>query len=510
MTKIRALWIGLALAMMGGHWATPCAGETNRARASAHAARSEGLDRRLELLIEKASLGPVQMGVCLVDCRTGEVLAGSNQKVPLIPASNMKLLTSGVATLVLGPEFQFRTRLVRDGDKLVLIGGGDPAFGDPELLRDMKLSAGGLLDRLLEPAKAAKLTGIRQVVVDDRIFDRELVHPSWPVDQLNRWYCAEVTGLIFHTNVLSVFPTPGPRPGPAPMPALEPSAPWIEVVNLVQTVATGSTKIGAFRDAPLRFKVTGSIRAAPDAPIDVTVTDAPMMVARMLADRVAEAGLGGAGAEAPVWRRAEPGERLSDREVLAVVRTPLATVLRRCNIDSHNLYAEALIKLLGHEVTGQAGSWGTGATVLRMQIGQRVKLDNGELVVADGSGMSRDNRVSAQALARWLGAMSRAPAATAEAFIASLPVPGEGTLARRFRGRDGITGEVRAKSGFINGVQCLSGYVTHGDRRVAFSVLVNNITSQTPGGRVKAFHEDVVELVDQWLAGEAGGDQMGG
>lgn len=471
---------------------------------------ADALDRGLEKLIERASMGPVHLSVAIVDCESGDVLAGHNQRTALIPASNMKLLTSAAALLVLSKDFQFKTRIIRDGDRLIVIGGGDPAFGDPELLKDMKLSANGFLERLLEPVKAAGVKGIKEIVVDDRIFDRELIHPSWPTDQLHRWYCAEVTGLMFHTNILNVYPKPGPRPGPADMPAIDPSAPWIEIVNQVQTAATGSTKIGAFREnmpgaaadsGDLRIKVTGSIRAAPDVPIDVTLHNTPMVFARLLADHAQAAGIADS---TPKFRIATPGERFesaANKGELVVVKTPISTVLRRCNTDSYNLYAEAMLKLLGHEVTGQPGSWGTGATVLRTQLGNRIGLEDGELIIADGSGMSRENRVSSLVMARWLASVSRT--GVADTLIESLPAPGEGTLAKRFRDKK-LASQVRAKSGFINGVQCLSGYVSIGARRVAFSVLVNNITGQTPGGRVKEFHEDVVDMIDDWLQREVG------
>ncbi len=491
-----------------------CAAAVGTLLTPAHAAPAQpgrNLDRQIEALVARTKLGPVQVGVSVVDCTTGDTIAGHNPKTPLIPASNMKLLSSGTALLVLGKDFQFATTLSLDGDRLIVTGSGDPGFAEPDLLKAMKLSVGGLLDRLVESVTAAKpsdFTGIREVVIDDRVFDREAIHPTWPTDQLHRWYCAPVSGLNFHANILNVYPVAGDRPGPAPAPRIEPSASWIEVVNQVQTVSTGSTAIGAVRENPLRFKITGTIRATPIEPIDVTVADPAVLFGRLLADRLNAAGLATPGS-AISSRLVEPGEAFAQGRQMAVVRTPITTALKRCNADSHNLYAEAFIKHVGHDVTGQPGSWGNGSTVIRMQVGEKIGQETGAMVIADGSGMSRENRVTAHTLASWLSALARSPVASE--FVESLARPGEGTLERRFAGRK-LAGQVRAKSGYLRGVQCLSGYVTDPatGRRAAFSILVNNITSQTPAGKVKEFHEEVVELVDQWLSRGAPGEHLGG
>ncbi len=522
--RISARWLLAALALAAGLSAAPppAAAEdrptrpTRPDRPDRPAARPapapvkaapKSLQRQLDAILERSKLGPVQLGVCVVECSGGDVVAGINAKTPLIPASNMKLLSSGTALLVLGKDFEFRTRLAIAGDRLVILGAGDPGFADPELLKQMKVSIGGFLDRLVESARKGGASGLREVVVDDRIFDRDGAHPSWPADQLNRWYCAEVSGMNFHANILQIFPAAGERPGPAPMPRVEPSANWIELVNTLQTVATGSTAVGAIREGDLRFKIMGSIRATLIEPVDVTLRNPASVFARLVADHVAAAGLAAADGKV-AWRLSEPGDQFDDAQVVAVVRTPLATALKRCNTDSHNLYAESFIKRVGHDVTGQPGSWGNGATVIRMQLTEKIGQESGELVIADGSGMSRENRVTAQTLASWLGAVARTPD-VADVFLNSLAAPGEGTLEKRFKGRK-LAGKVYAKSGFLNGVQCLSGYVHNPatGRKAAFSVLVNNITSQTPGGRVKEFHEEVVELVDQWLA--SGGEALGG
>lgn len=464
-------------------------------------ALGQPVERQVRDLFSRIKLGGASVSVCVVDATTGEVLAGIDENRPMLPASNLKVLTSGAALLALGKDFDFRTRLVIDGTRLIVVGAGDPGLADPELLGEMKLSVGAFADRLIDSIRPAVPAGVRltEVILDDRVFDRDAVHPSWPADQLNRWYCAEVSGLNFHANVLQVFATGSPKPGQPASLRTEPSAPWIELINSVQTVGTGSSAIALYRDGAtgFRFRVTGTVRPIAMDPVEVTVHDPALLLGRLLADRLAAAGLAGPSLNV---RLAADDDRFDLSRVAAVVRTPLATALKRCNSDSHNLYAESLLKRLGHEVTGQPGSWANGAAVVRMQVSERLGGDLGALVMADGSGLSRENRVTARLLATWMASVGRAEQGTGDLYIESMATPGEGSWSNRFRDLAKLQSQFKGKSGFINDVLCLSGFLIHPNgRRLTFSVLANG-TNQAPPGKVREFQEAVVEQLDRWMA----------
>src|SRR5690606_38940871 len=120
-------------------------------------------------------------------------LVSINDGVPMIPASNMKVLTAGTALAVLGPDFEFKSRMRLRDDQLIIIGDGDPGFGDPELLRLLAIGQkqGVTVEEFLhlwvQPIVDAGITHLQEIVVDDRVFDQEYIHPSWPRDQLNFW-----------------------------------------------------------------------------------------------------------------------------------------------------------------------------------------------------------------------------------------------------------------------------------------------------------------------------------
>ncbi len=452
--------------------------------------------------IRRADLGDAVVAVSVHDVRNGESLADVNAAELMVPASNMKLLTSGAALHLLGPDFEFTTRLYRDGDRLVVVGQGDPAFGDEELLKIMDCNGrrGCDLEEMLglwvKAVQASGVSAVDAVVVDDRIFDRQLVHRSWPPDQLNAPYCAEVCGLNFHRNVLDFFPRPGNDARPD-LSSMRPQAPWLQILNRA-TTRRGANDGNDVWIARTRegndLTFYGNVKHAYQAPASVVVHDMPSFFARILADRLTRAGVSvarhgliGLDEPAPAGQLLEP-----------VFATPIGTVLVRCNRDSENLYSEALLKRIGREVSGVPGSWTTGTAAVRQAIHDRLADAGlaGNLVVDDGSGLSRETRVAAATLTSWLDSFA-VDSRLGDLYVASLARPGQpGTLSERFRDANlhGVT--VQAKSGYIRSVSCLSGYITAPDgRRRSFAILVNGLHQAGTVARAKRLQERIVSTI---------------
>lgn len=485
-------------------------------------ALGQPLQTEVDRFIQGSKLGKSRIGVSIIDAGTGEVLAARNADQEFCPASNMKILSTGAALWTLKPDFVFKTELKLDGDRLVVIGSGDPAFGDPEILQNAspRMTVSDMLSTLASSVTRAGIKQLSEVIVDDRIFDREFVHSSWPKDQLDRWYCAEVSGLIFHANVLDVYPRPG-SDGQKPTVSIDPESSIVEIdVSKARSVSTGNNSVWLKRDSnDNRFQLMGDVRFAVTQPVRVTLTQNPTFFGQVLADRLEQSGVTLTGANAPApggggpgqsARAAYPDEAFQGDRTIAIITTPLADVVRRCNVESYNLYAEALIKRIGHDVTGQPGSWENGATVIRMLLSEKIGPDSAKsTIVRDGSGMSRDNRVSPSTMTRWLAAIANDPA-IAPTFIHSLPKPGEGTLERRFK-NNRPKNELRAKSGYIRNVRTLSGYVIdERGRAVAFSILANDVPAGEEDQAALQLHEQIVGLIDGYLGnGSTGGKGAG-
>jgi len=487
LVAVAVAW-GLAASSLGGH-------------EPADAGSVQDLGGDIAVAMARADMGPATVGVHVLDLATGEVLAeiDRSESGTFIPASNMKLLTSGAALQVLGPEFAFKTEIRIDEDRLIVVGGGDPGLGDPELLDEMALPGGveGFIRAIAE--RIAAQTGaraFREIVVDDRIFDRRHTHPEWPVDQLNKYYCAEVSGLNFHLNLLYVRVN---QTNGRLATNFEPDMPWLEInVDAVPAGLGESTNSIWISRAPgeSSIRIGGKVRTGVFA--DVTIHDPATNFGRLLARELDARGLMREDPTASV-RLAGVNEQLPDGELVLVVQTPIQRALARCNSDSYNLYAEAFMKRIG-ALSGQAGSWTQGAAMLRMVVTERIGSDYlTDLAISDGSGMSRENRVSPELMTRWLASM-HADTGLAGPFLDSLARPGVGTLRHRFRAHR-PENLVQAKTGYLNGVRTMSGYVTDDQtgRSVAFSVLVNDVPRGAHDNAAKQFQEEVVLLIDGWL-----------
>src|SRR5262249_27767770 len=127
---------------------------------------------------------------------------------PLTPASNMKVLTTSAALDRLGADFKFRTLLVVHEGDAIIVGDGDPALGDEELLRPMKWTATTTFEKWAEALKKRGVTTVRNVVVDDSVFDTNFFHPNWPAGQAAATYCAEVGGLALNANLVGFLVKP--------------------------------------------------------------------------------------------------------------------------------------------------------------------------------------------------------------------------------------------------------------------------------------------------------------
>lgn len=461
-----------------------------------------GLLEQVERAITTADLGAAVVGVSIREAGStadgpGDALVSIRGDEPFIPASNMKLITSGAALVALGPGFNFRTTMWWDDAARALIvrGDGDPAFADPELLDLMTTRDGRPLDVeaflaiWINAVKQAGLKRMDTVIIDDRIFDRQFVDPQWEQDDLIKHYGAQVSGFMFHTNVLHFYPrsVPGSAGGPD-MSIMRPLAPWVQVRNRA-TCRTDSESANTVWIARVLgsndFTVFGNVKRTMRDPVRVTVHDMPLFFAELLGNRLRDRGV-----KIAAHRTADRAELIDYtalRQIGPTISTPLSTVLTRCNRDSQNLYAESLLKRTAHQLTNQPGSWTSGGSLIRHLVYKRVSNPRlaSSLIVGDGSGLSRDNRISPDLLTAWLASFER-DENLRDVFMDSLAIAGRtGTLDDDFldERRAPLHGAtVRAKSGYINGVSCLSGFITKGEQTMMFSVMVNN----APRGRIRA------------------------
>ncbi|MBI5722903.1 MAG: D-alanyl-D-alanine carboxypeptidase/D-alanyl-D-alanine-endopeptidase [Planctomycetes bacterium] len=435
---------------------------TTSSRPAAEVAGS--LARRIEKLAEEyESATKSTVGLAVVDLRDGTPAALHRHDQPMIPASNQKLLTSAFAILRLGGEFKFTTGLFAVGDNLVLAGDGDPTLGDPVLA-----AAGGttIYAELDGWAKQARekfgQTVSGDLLARTQVDPKNMRHPDWPKDQYAAWFCAPVADLNFNNNCYDVvFRLDGEQISAVVAPASS-------YIKIACNVRRGDRQAWSLRSLSDESEVilSGIVKAGGGEPFSTSATNPPMMLARVLADRLEKAGVTFAGTVKAV--KGSDLDISAGREI-AATRTPLAAVLARANKNSLNMAAECVFLRAGD------GTWKGSAKLMQDALAEKFGLDDQGLAVCDGSGLAQTNRVSPANIVKLLAAM--AGGEQSRVFLESLPLSGvDGTMAGRMADRT-CRGRVLGKTGTIAGASTLSGYILDGRGNCAFaySILCNKV-----------------------------------
>ncbi len=444
-----------ALALCAGACATPSA------------AAPADLVAALRELVARPELVGGRIGVVVADAGDGRTLVDHEADRGLATASNMKLVSAAVALSALGPDATTRTDLllrgaVSDGEfvgDVVLRGQGDPTFGE---------DGGAALARFGAALRERGITRVSgRVLGDGSWLGRETLGLGWQWDYLDDDYAAPFGGLCCAGNVATVHVRP--HDSGTPVVRCTPNA-TATVVDVRQVAAGAATRLSARRalGSP-DIEVRGEVAAdAKEQVLRVAVADPAAAAAAWFTASLAASGLA-------VDARQGPAAAGSDELVASHVSPPLAKILVPLLRDSNNLYAEQVWRWAARVRTGD-GSTAAAERHAKAVLAE-LGVDPRGMVLADGSGLSRRNLVQPRQLAGLLLAMHRA--SHRDAFVAGLPVAGaSGTLRSRFA--DGpARGRVRAKTGYISRVVCLSGYVERPDPAAAplvFVVMLNDFT----------------------------------
>jgi D-alanyl-D-alanine carboxypeptidase/D-alanyl-D-alanine-endopeptidase (penicillin-binding protein 4) len=457
-------------------------------------AQSDPTAQRLHKLLTNLPQPGVRCSAAVIDLDAGRTICQVNPSSPLIPASNAKLFVIAAAAEQLGPDFAFRTVLARQGEDLVLVGDGDPSLGDVKVAEARGEGADAMLARWADALLDRGISLISgDLVIDESIFDDQLVHPSWEERHLKKWYAAPVGALNYNDNCVEVTIWPSASKGAPVLWETRPKSDLIEIVNRCKSGGTGTPLIDR-PETDFRFVVTRRCsKRWPFPPI--TAPDPGLLTAGALRRALADRGITVAGEIRRRKLRQPEGSLPADCRVLVTHQTPLRAVLTRAGKDSQNLFACCLMKRLGYEWAkrqGHAdpqGTWQTGRAALEEFV-SRIGRSGDTVTVVDGSGLSRQNRASAEDFVAVLQHLYRHPGR--QLFVDSLSVAGaDGTLRKRLRG---LRGTVHAKTGLLNGARTLSGYaVTPLGRWRAFSVLFNGYKG--PAAPFNEIHDQVCRIL---------------
>ncbi len=505
MTGQRAARIVLALVVAG------CASARGRSAArdvgqSPGGATVETGDAR-PIWLENAIPPPLERahwGIAVYDLDAGRWLALHHADRYFEPASNLKLVVTAVGLERLGPDFAWRTSVygtapigpdgALDGD-LVLYGRGDPNLS--ARFADSRTAIFEELADSLATRGLRRVTG--RLLADESYWDADHVRGDWAGYDLLWWYAAPVGALGFNDNSIDFEIMPAARAGQPPRVAGQPETSFWSLDNRATTGPAGSTNTFDLTRDP----GTNHVVAYGSLPLDAgkrteyfAVVDPAGYAGAVFRDVLAARGIDVIGETRTVSDDAGSPVAAGDTVALAAhVSPPLSRDVEAINGRSQNWHAEQLVKTLGKEVAGQ-GSWAAGLDVERETLA-RLGVDTTAFLLRDASGLSSVNLVTPRAVVDLLRGMARRPAG--EAWAASLPVAGRsGSLARRFVNTAG-EGRIHAKTGYIENVYSLSGFLTTlGGRRYAFSVIVN----QTGAAGASLATATIDRLVNAFVSGQ--------
>lgn len=469
----------------GGEQPAPIAAATEPVAVAA-------LRTNLGKLLDHPARRTERWSILAVSLDRGDTLFARTPAQALAPASNIKLFTSAAALEYLGAEHRFRTYVLADGPiregvldgNLYLYGTGDPTLGT----RFAEEPAPALV-ALADTLEALGIREIRgDIVGDGSHFSGPGSGDGWQEDYINAWYAASAGALSVHENLVRLDIRPGAA-GEPPDVSFVPGGAGIAVRNEAVTAGGRASVVRSSYDGPIL--ITGRVGAPFTAA--VPVGDPAMYATALFRDVVLERGIILHGVarvveaveESPVTGRSafapalEPGGGVW---VLAEhASPPLVEILEAVNKQSHNFYSEQVLRAVGRAATG-AGSARAGAHAVRVLLA-RAGADTTRIRVVDGSGLSPLNDASAEDFIALLAYMADSPQGAA--FMETLPVAAEAPRFRRMGGTP-AQGNLRAKTGTIQHVSALSGYVTTANgERVAFSIIGNELGSVAQGKHIE-------------------------
>jgi D-alanyl-D-alanine carboxypeptidase/D-alanyl-D-alanine-endopeptidase (penicillin-binding protein 4) len=458
------------------------------------------LRQDLSALLGTPSLRQAKWSVLVISLENGDTLFARDEDRFLAPASNMKIATTAAALHFLGPRFRYQTFVYADGPvvngvlqgDLILYGTGDPGISD-RFYRERTDVFEAFADQIAE----AGITHVDGAVVGDATyFSGPELGPEWDPRDLNEWFAASASALSFNENIVTLRILPSARLGFPPRIETIPFGFPLDVSNQAETVA-GRPRPNLWLDRvepTARIRVDGEIRqGGPNIWRRLTVPDPALFAARTFREVLISNGIGVSRPESAVHVEAE--SRITGRESWAsglldppepwLVAThtsrEMLEYLTVVNHESHNLFAETIIKTIGKVATGE-GSFEGGARAVYSFATEEAGIEFEQIVPVDGSGLSESNRTSAGALVGLL--LHVASSEDWDSFMSTLPEAGNRSLRRMYGTR--AARNLRAKTGTIDGVSALTGVVSTLDgETLLFSILSNELRSTGAAKRIE-------------------------
>jgi D-alanyl-D-alanine carboxypeptidase/D-alanyl-D-alanine-endopeptidase (penicillin-binding protein 4) len=443
----------------------------------------------LDALLAAPALEHGYWGVLVKSLKTDETLYSHNPTRLMMPASNMKIVTLAAAADRLGWDYTYETTIFAAGrvdagvllGDLIVVGSGDPSIGESP-------------DTFGTWAELIKTRGIRtiagRVIGDDNAFDDDGLGFGWSWDDLPDDYAAGVSALQFNENAVRVTVGPGTAVGDWAGVAVSPTGSGLVVDSALTTsAAAAAPRITAHRlPGSSRLRLVGTVPlGAPPVTRAVSVDNPTQFFVNALRSAFIAHGIDVRGPAVDIDDIRDVPARPGGTPLVSHRSPPLSALAIRLMKVSQNLYAETFLKTLA--AGPPAATTAAGRSIAQSAL-QAWGVGTDGLIQRDGSGLSRYDYVTPDAIVTILTHVDRQPSLKGP-FEAALPIAGrDGTLAGRMKGT-AAEGNARAKTGAMANVRGLSGFVTTADGEpLVFSILANNF--ETPPDTITRTADAVV------------------
>jgi len=443
------------------------------------------LQTRIREMLAKPELSSAMIGIKVVSLDNGRVLFEENATKLLRPASNMKLYTVAAALDRLSPDYRFSTSVYANTrpdaagvvrGNLTIYGRGDPSIA-------ARFNNGDYLKGIDDLATRIVAAGVKRVegdiVGDESYFVGPKYGSGWNWEDLTWYYGAEITPLTVNDNALDLFIKPGAAIGQPALITTGPPDPLLTIVNKVTTSAKGSKREFSIHRGlgENTITITGAIPLEDRGYTGgIGISHPGLLFVYMLRSSLAQKGVTVTGAS-----RVDGSATALENEIATLQSPPFSVIAAQTLKPSQNLYTELILRTLGKVAPPPPPVTTSNLPQTSDELGleavksflKTVGLRPEALVLDDGSGLSRNDMITAEASVQLLTFMSKHRYATM--FRDALPIGGvDGTLRNRFKGTP-AENNVRAKTGSLSSAASLGGYMTTaGGEKLAFSIMVNN------------------------------------
>ena len=436
----------------------------------------------LQQFIDDPALKHASVGVMVKDMNTGKIIAQHNEEKSLTTASIMKLITTAAALELLGPGYRYETKITLDKvnqNRILVLGSGDPTLGS-SAYKDNPRNFLTVWTNNLVPKLSTNNT--YQLYIVDNLFGYAGVSPEWTWIDLGNYYAAGAYGISVFDNTYKLFLDSSNKNENPKVLRTEPEIKELNITNYLTLNTTGIDN-GYIFGAPFSYDrcIRGDIPSGQkEFSIKGDIPDPGMTLGIELSQELKTKGIN---IDRVNTAKDDYIARLNKINIdypysvgkilYEHYSRPLSAIIREVNVQSNNHYTEHLIRTIGRRINpdiySDALQEGIDYTY-RFLKARNIRTES--LFLYDGCGLAPQDAASPRFFCDLLCYMYN-DSKYSTTYYNSLPKSGdEGTLKYFMKGTK-YEGKIAAKSGSIGGVQCFAGYLIDGNKKYAFTIMVN-------------------------------------